>query len=72
MLTSRVDELVTPPSTSFVHESGVVNEYVQDSCPFDPVGHIGEAYDLNVWHLIENALDPQHTTGFICVLGSPG
>lgn len=72
VLTSRVDELVTPPSTSFVHESGVTNEYVQDSCPFDPVGHIGEAYDLNVWHLIENALDPQHATGFICTFGSPG
>jgi len=72
VLTSRVDELVTPTTTSFVREPGMVNEYVQDMCPFDPVGHIGEAYDTNVWHLIENALDPQHATGFICTVGSPG
>ncbi|MBS2538589.1 alpha/beta fold hydrolase [Catenulispora sp. NF23] len=72
VITSRTDELVTPTGTSFVGEPGVTNEYVQDTCPFDPVGHIGEAYDTNVWHLIENALDPQHATGFLCVLGSPG
>ena len=72
VITSRTDELVTPTATSFVDEPGVTNEYVQNTCPFDPVGHIGEAYDPNVWHLIENALDPQHATGFLCVLGSPG
>jgi pimeloyl-ACP methyl ester carboxylesterase len=72
VITSRTDELVTPTSTSFVDEPGVTNEYMQDTCPFDPVGHIGEAYDANVWHLIENALDPQDAGGFLCVFGSPG
>ena len=72
IITSRYDELVTPTSTAFVNEPGVTNEYVQDTCPFDPVGHIGEAYDLNVWHLTENALDPSHAKGFFCVAGSPG
>ncbi len=73
VITSRFDELVTPTTTAFVQEPGVTNEYVQDSCPFDPVGHIGEAYDLNVWHLVENALDPSHATPItICSLGSPG
>jgi hypothetical protein len=73
IITSRYDELVTPTDTAFVHEAGVSNEYVQDSCPFDPVGHIGEAYDLNVWHLVENALDPLHATPIgICAVGSPG
>lgn len=50
----------------------MVNEYVQDTCPFDPADHIGEAYDTNVWHLIENALDPQHATSALCTVGSPG
>lgn len=72
IITSRYDELVTPTATAFVNEPGVVNEYVQDTCPFDPVGHIGEAYDLNVWHLVENALDPAHAHSFICLAGSPG
>jgi hypothetical protein len=73
IITSRYDELVTPVSTAFVNEPGVRNEYVQDSCPFDPVGHIGEAYDLNVWHLVEDALDAATATpiGF-CFAGSPG
>ncbi|WP_279580775.1 esterase/lipase family protein [Fodinicola feengrottensis] len=73
ILTSRTDELVTPTENSFVREPGVTNWYVQDFCPFDPVGHIGEAYDLNVWHLIDNALDPANATPIaVCVLGSPG
>jgi pimeloyl-ACP methyl ester carboxylesterase len=72
IITSRYDELVTPTGTAFVNEPGVRNEYVQDTCPFDPVGHIGEAYDLNVWHLTENALDPANAKSFICSVGSPG
>jgi pimeloyl-ACP methyl ester carboxylesterase len=73
IITSRYDELVTPTPTAFVNEPGVANRYVQDSCPFDPVGHLGEAYDLNVWHLVENALDPAGATPIaICSFGSPG
>jgi triacylglycerol esterase/lipase EstA (alpha/beta hydrolase family) len=72
IITSRYDELVTPTWTAFVNEAGVVNEYVQDFCPYDPVGHIGEAYDTNVWHLVENALDPAQATGFVCSVGLPG
>ena len=62
IITSKVDEVVTPPAASFVDEPGVTNQYVQDFCPGDGVGHIGEAYDLNVWHLVENALDPANAT----------
>lgn len=72
IITSRYDELVTPTSTAFVHEPGVVNEYVQDTCPLDPVGHLNEAYDLNVWKLTTNALDPAHASKFFCTLGLPG
>jgi triacylglycerol esterase/lipase EstA (alpha/beta hydrolase family) len=73
IITSRYDELVTPTETSFIREPGVENQYVQDFCPFDPVGHIGEAYDLNVWHLVRNALDPAHAAPIkVCAVGSPG
>ena len=73
IITSRYDELVTPTETSFVREPGVANLYVQDFCPADPVGHIGEAYDLNVWHLVRNALDPANAAPIaVCAVGSPG
>lgn len=73
IITSRYDELVTPTETAFVREPGVKNQYVQDYCPFDPVGHIGEAYDLNVWHMVRNALDPRRATPIlVCAVGSPG
>jgi hypothetical protein len=63
---------VTRTATAFVREPGVVNQYVQDVCPFDPVGHLNEAYDLNVWKLVENALDPAHAKSFFCTAGLPG
>ena len=72
IIQSRYDELVTPTETAFVREPGVTNTYVQDVCPHDPVGHIGEAYDTNVWHLVENALDPADAAPFACSVGSPG
>ncbi|PLB53857.1 secreted lipase [Aspergillus steynii IBT 23096] len=72
VIASKLDEMVTPTSTSFVHEDGVNNVWVQDDCKLDPVGHIGEAYDLNVWNLVKNALDDTPKRKFFCVLGSPG
>jgi hypothetical protein len=72
IIQSRYDELVTPPETAFVREPGVTNTYVQDLCPLDPVGHIGEAYDTNVWHMVKNALDPANAAPFVCSVGSPG
>lgn len=72
IITSKYDELVTPPETSFVDEDGVRNLWVQDTCAFDPVGHIGEAYDTNVWNLVKNALDEKPDRAFICLIGSPG
>lgn len=72
IIASKSDEIVTPTADSFVHEPGVTNEYVQDFCPYDPVGHIGEAYDTNVWHLVTNALDPAHATPITqCAFGIP-
>ncbi|KAJ5171945.1 hypothetical protein N7492_004538 [Penicillium capsulatum] len=72
IIASKHDELVTPPTTSFVHEGGVTNRWIQDTCSFDPVGHIGEAYDLNVWHLVKNVLDSTPDRDFVCLIGSPG
>lgn len=50
--------VVTPLGSSFIPEPGVTNEYVQASCPFDPVDHVNLPYDPVVLQLIANALDP--------------
>ena len=71
VITSKYDELATPPSTSFVHEKGVNNIWIQDYCPLDPVGHQDEPYDTNVWHLVSNALTGDSGRKFVCVAGLP-
>lgn len=72
IIVSQTDEIVTPWQDSFVNEPGVTNETIQQSCPFDPVGHIGEAYDTNVWQLVTNALDPATAAPIAtCVFGAP-
>lgn len=73
VIMSHADELVTPPKTSIVDEDGVHNVWIQDVCPVDAVvGHIGEAYDLNVWNIVKNALDSAAGRDFVCVVGAPG
>jgi pimeloyl-ACP methyl ester carboxylesterase len=49
---------VTPLGSSFIHEPGVTNEYVQRYCPFDLVDHGDLSYDPAVFQLVLNALDP--------------
>lgn len=71
ILTSTNDQLVTPTTTSFVYEDGVRNLYVQDFCPLDQVGHIGEAYDPNVMELVRNALRDDLAGPKVCGLGFP-
>ena len=71
IIASRSDELVTPTSTAFVNEAGVHNEYVQDSCPLDVVGHVGLAFDGDVARMVANALDPAHTAPVVCTVGAP-
>jgi pimeloyl-ACP methyl ester carboxylesterase len=71
IIASRFDELVTPTDTAFVREPGVTNEYVQDICRSDPVGHVGLAFDSGVARLVANALDPAHAKPVACSLGAP-
>jgi len=71
IIASRADVLVTPTETSFVREPGVKNVYVQDTCPADPVGHIGMAFELGVADMITNALDPATARPVRCSIGLP-
>ena len=71
VIASRFDALVTPHETSFIREPGVRNMFVQDTCPVDPVGHVGLAFDPTVAQLVSNALDPAHEARVICGFGPP-
>jgi triacylglycerol esterase/lipase EstA (alpha/beta hydrolase family) len=72
IIVSLYDEIVTPVQNSYITASNVTNESVQQFCPLDPVGHIGEAYDTNVWQMVTNALDPATAAPIsICVFGAP-
>lgn len=71
VIASRFDALVTPHETSFIREPGVKNQFVQDTCPLDPVGHVGLAFDPTVAQLVANALDPAHASTVLCGFGPP-
>lgn len=47
------------------------NQYVQDTCTADPVGHAGLAFDPTVTQLITNALDPSTADDVQCGFGPP-
>lgn len=67
-----LDELVvTPVGSSFIHESGVTNEYVQQFCPLDLVDHADLPYDQVVFRLVMNALDPATARFPNCLLEFP-
>jgi hypothetical protein len=58
-------------STSFIREPGVTDQYVQDTCRLDPVGHVGLAFDPTVAQLVANPLDPAHAQRVVCAFGPP-
>lgn len=71
VVATRYDEVVTPTSTAFVNEPGVHNSYVQDTCAYDPVGHVGIAVDTTIEQLITNALSPATARPVNCGYGPP-
>jgi len=71
IIASKHDTFVTPADNPFISEPGVTNLWVQDLCPNDPVGHIGEAYDQTVWNMVFNALGGNAGAPVQCSLGIP-
>lgn len=71
IIATKYDALVTPHETSFVREPGVRNMFVQDVCPFDPVGHVGLAFDSGVAQMVINGLDPAAAKPVVCGFGPP-
>ncbi|MCP2342584.1 esterase/lipase family protein [Actinomadura rupiterrae] len=70
-LISKHDEAITPYTSAALHEPGTHDLVVQDTCPDDPVGHTGLAYDKGVVTMVTNALDPAHAQPVTCDSGIP-
>jgi triacylglycerol lipase len=73
VIVSDDDEVVTPPQADSFLPAGpnVTNETLQDTCPDDPVGHLGEMYDPDVVQLVVNALDPAQAQPVTCTTSVP-
>ncbi|MGW7584331.1 esterase/lipase family protein [Kitasatospora sp. NPDC054768] len=66
VVSTVLDEVVTPWRTQFLSGPGVDNEVVQGHCPVSLVEHVGIAFSPTALHLVTNALDPAHATPVLC------
>lgn len=66
VVSTVLDEVVTPWRTQFLSGPGVDNEVVQGHCPVSLVEHVGIAFSPTALHLVANALDPAHATPVLC------
>ncbi len=65
-IVSRDDEVVTPYTSGIIDAPNSTNIVIQDVCPADATGHLGQAIDPNVAALVDNALDPAHARPLDC------
>ena len=66
---SRNDEMVTPYTSGILHGKHVTNIIIQDRCPLNTVGHVGQATDPVVAQYVLNALNPDHPRPVRCSVG---
>ena len=70
-IVTKTDVVVTPYTNQFLTagpDATVHNILLQSVCPLDLTGHVGVAYDPNVYQLVLNALDPAHYETVRCAL----
>ncbi|QUQ70769.1 serine aminopeptidase domain-containing protein [Kutzneria sp. CA-103260] len=57
-IVSKYDTVVTPYTSGVFTAPNATHIVIQDGCPVDFTGHLGQAVDPNVASLVLNALDP--------------
>ncbi|MDO4413152.1 triacylglycerol lipase [Cutibacterium sp.] len=67
IIEGRYDDTVVPFTNAFLYESGVKNILVQNTCGSDHASHINFTYDINVYQMAVNALDPEQAKPVVCV-----
>jgi triacylglycerol esterase/lipase EstA (alpha/beta hydrolase family) len=66
-IATKYDELVTPPTNSFMRGANVTNILLQDHCALDFSEHLSIISSPITGQYILNALDPTHTAPVPCV-----
>lgn len=67
-IVSKYDTVVTPYTSGILAPAdNVTNVVLQDVCPADFSGHVGQAVDPNVFAIVSNALDPANAKPVSCV-----
>ncbi|WCC79480.1 alpha/beta fold hydrolase [Cutibacterium equinum] len=66
IIEGRYDDTVVPFTNAFLYEPGVTNILVQNICPSDHASHINFTYDVNVYQMAVNALDPDQAKPVVC------
>lgn len=69
IIASQFDEIITPTTTAFVFEPGVINLYIQQYCPADASGHAREPYSPNIQAVVVNALNGYPAGPAVCSAG---
>ncbi|APE34940.1 hypothetical protein BOX37_14390 [Nocardia mangyaensis] len=67
MIATAYDQIVSPPSVSFIDAPNVTNTLIQDGCPEDRAGHLAESTDPRTIDLVLNALDPVRHPSVRCL-----
>ena len=65
-LATNYDELVTPPTNSFLKGKNVTNILMQDGCALDASDHLSIISSRRTGRVILNALDPAHAKPVVC------
>jgi triacylglycerol esterase/lipase EstA (alpha/beta hydrolase family) len=66
VIVTRYDEIVTPPSSSYLDGPAVTNIEIQERCPLDTSEHLAISFDANALRHVLNALDPAHAVTPTC------
>lgn len=71
VIATKLDDVVTPYTNSFIPEPGVTNLTIQSLCPADLTDHFGATYDPVGYQVVRNALDPSRAQKVNCTLIPP-
>lgn len=66
VISTSIDEIVTPYTNTFLRDEGATNLLVQDFCGLDKTEHFGISYDPIAIQLVRNALDPSTAADPAC------
>lgn len=65
-IATKLDDVVTPYTNSFISEPGVTNITIQNVCKADLTDHFGATYDPVIYQVVRNQLDERRAQKVNC------